>query len=368
MRELAAAASASIPSSQLAAMKLIVNQAYENMGLASTQALGPILDGLMRNTPDAQPLHRARRREGVRAVVAERDGPFGDYSQAPPDQQPGPDPRDRAMTRATDEQARLPFYGPRDPAPDYEGHLGDPGRYPFTRGRRASAHGGGWIHRELSGEGDPRRSNEQLRTLLGAGALGVDVIGDNPTQSALDPDHPMSAPAVGTTGVSICRALDFVELLEGIPLDQVTLSHSLPAAFAIAGQHLAATTLGFDPSVLRGSSIQGPLYTEDCSYAMFLPFEVRMRLTLDSIAFSLRTMPRFHPYLEDTYFISDGGLDTVEEMALGFVQLRRSPVASSGVASRWTPSRRASRCSSTAGWTSSRRSPRSARRGGCSPA
>ena len=34
-------------------MKLIVNQAYENMGLASTQTLGPILDGLMRNTPDA---------------------------------------------------------------------------------------------------------------------------------------------------------------------------------------------------------------------------------------------------------------------------------------------------------------------------
>ncbi|HVN86788.1 MAG TPA: crotonase/enoyl-CoA hydratase family protein, partial [Candidatus Binatia bacterium] len=44
---------ASIPLSQLSAMKLIVNQAYENMGLASTQTLGPILDGLMRNTPGA---------------------------------------------------------------------------------------------------------------------------------------------------------------------------------------------------------------------------------------------------------------------------------------------------------------------------
>jgi enoyl-CoA hydratase len=44
---------AGIPSSQLAAMKLIVNQARENMGLHSTQPLGPILDGLMRNTPDA---------------------------------------------------------------------------------------------------------------------------------------------------------------------------------------------------------------------------------------------------------------------------------------------------------------------------
>ena len=48
-----AAELARIPLSQLRAQKLIVNQAYENMGLASTQTLGGILDGLMRNTPDA---------------------------------------------------------------------------------------------------------------------------------------------------------------------------------------------------------------------------------------------------------------------------------------------------------------------------
>lgn len=80
---------ASIPSSQLAAMKLIVNQAYDNMGLASTQALGRILDGLMRNTPDARHFIERAAADGG-AVVAERDGPFGDYSQAPPDQQPDP--------------------------------------------------------------------------------------------------------------------------------------------------------------------------------------------------------------------------------------------------------------------------------------
>ena len=65
-------------------MKLIVNQAYENMGLASTQTLGPILDGLMRNTPDAHRFIALAEREGVGAAVAERDGAFGDYSQAPP--------------------------------------------------------------------------------------------------------------------------------------------------------------------------------------------------------------------------------------------------------------------------------------------
>jgi enoyl-CoA hydratase len=81
---------ASIPPSQLAAMKLIVNQAYENMGLASTQLLGPVLDGLMRNTPDARRFIDVAEQQGVGAVLAERDGGFGDYSQAPPDQQPDP--------------------------------------------------------------------------------------------------------------------------------------------------------------------------------------------------------------------------------------------------------------------------------------
>jgi enoyl-CoA hydratase len=81
---------AEIPLSQLSAMKLIVNQAYENMGLASTQALGPILDGLMRNTPEAKRFIELAERDGVSSVAALRDAPFGDYSQAPPEEQPDP--------------------------------------------------------------------------------------------------------------------------------------------------------------------------------------------------------------------------------------------------------------------------------------
>jgi len=81
---------ASIPLSQLSAMKLVVNQAFENMGLAAIQTLGPILDGLMRNTPEAKQFIELAREQGVRAAVARRDGPFGDYSQAPPEQQPDP--------------------------------------------------------------------------------------------------------------------------------------------------------------------------------------------------------------------------------------------------------------------------------------
>jgi enoyl-CoA hydratase len=81
---------AALPLSQLAAMKLIVNQAYENMGLASTQLLGPVLDGLMRNTPQAREFVEHAEREGVASAIARRDGPFGDYSQAQPREQPDP--------------------------------------------------------------------------------------------------------------------------------------------------------------------------------------------------------------------------------------------------------------------------------------
>jgi enoyl-CoA hydratase len=71
-------------------MKLVVNQAYENMGLSATQTLGPILDGLMRNTPDAREFIELAEREGVGAAVARRDRAFGDYSQAAAADKPDP--------------------------------------------------------------------------------------------------------------------------------------------------------------------------------------------------------------------------------------------------------------------------------------
>ena len=81
---------AAIPPSQTAAMKLIVNQAFENMGLASTQTLGPILDGLMRNTPDAERWIATAEQQGVASAIAQRDGGYGDYSQANRDDKPDP--------------------------------------------------------------------------------------------------------------------------------------------------------------------------------------------------------------------------------------------------------------------------------------
>ena len=64
-----------IPLSQLRAQRLIVNQTCENMGLACTQTLGCILDGLMRNTPDALEFIDTAASQGVRTSIERRDGP-----------------------------------------------------------------------------------------------------------------------------------------------------------------------------------------------------------------------------------------------------------------------------------------------------
>ena len=71
-----------IPVSQLATMKLMVNQVYENQGLHSTQLLGCILDGCMRHTREGIKFVSTAAQFGVKQAVKERDRPFQDYSQA----------------------------------------------------------------------------------------------------------------------------------------------------------------------------------------------------------------------------------------------------------------------------------------------
>ncbi|MBW2369778.1 MAG: methylmalonyl-CoA mutase, partial [Deltaproteobacteria bacterium] len=206
---------------------------------------------------------------------------------------------------------------------DYEKHLNAPGKYPYTRGRKSSSHHtGGWIQRELSGEGGPSRSNEQLKYLISKGQTGIDVIGDSPTLAMLDPDHPLAKNAVGTQGVSLCCHNDYRELFKGLPLGDISVSFSLPQVFALAGFYLAAGERGVPSEQLRGSVVQIPFYAEDCAYAVHMPFALRLRLAADTMAFCAEHMPKFHSFVEDTYYFSETGLNAVEEMALGFIEIR----------------------------------------------
>jgi enoyl-CoA hydratase len=69
---------ARIPANQLQFMKMLVNTAVELQGLAATQALGTLLDGAARHTPEGTAFSRDAAAD-VKAAVRARDEPFGDY-------------------------------------------------------------------------------------------------------------------------------------------------------------------------------------------------------------------------------------------------------------------------------------------------
>jgi enoyl-CoA hydratase len=72
-----------IPANQLALNKLLVNQAFENMGLRTTQMLGTFFDGMTRHTEEAQRWVESILVDGFRETIRRRDAPFGDYGEAP---------------------------------------------------------------------------------------------------------------------------------------------------------------------------------------------------------------------------------------------------------------------------------------------
>ena len=74
---------ATIPLNQLVMSKLLVNQAYENMGLRTTQILGTVFDGIARHTPEGIAWRDMAMKEGFREAVRRRDAPFGDYGERP---------------------------------------------------------------------------------------------------------------------------------------------------------------------------------------------------------------------------------------------------------------------------------------------
>ena len=71
-----------LPRNQLHMMKLLVNQVIEQMGLATTQLVGTLLDGAARHTPEGADFSR-RALDDVRGTVRGRDAPFGDYGEGP---------------------------------------------------------------------------------------------------------------------------------------------------------------------------------------------------------------------------------------------------------------------------------------------
>nr|NIU59014.1 methylmalonyl-CoA mutase [Phycisphaerae bacterium] len=167
---------------------------------------------------------------------------------------------------------------------DYQEKLGFPGEYPFTRGVQPTMYRGRfWTMRQYAGFATAAESNERYKYLLSRGQTGLSVAFDLPTQIGYDADDPMAVGEVGRVGVSIPSLEDMAILLDGIPLDKVSISMTInaPAAILLAMVIAVAKRQGVGVNKLRGT-IQNDILKEYIARGTYIfPPRPSMRLITD---------------------------------------------------------------------------------------
>ncbi|MEY2467969.1 MAG: ethylmalonyl-CoA mutase, partial [Actinomycetota bacterium] len=174
-----------------------------------------------------------------------------------------------------------------------------------------------WVMRTYSGHSSATASNELYRTNLAKGQTGLSVAFDLPTQTGYDPDAPQAGGEVGKVGVPVVHLGHVEQLFDQIPVDELTTSMTInaPASWLLALYIANAENRGIDPSVLAGTT-QNDIIKEYLSRGTYIfPPEASRRLTVDTIAYTVRHVPRWNPINVCSYHLQEAGATPVQELA-----------------------------------------------------
>ncbi len=199
--------------------------------------------------------------------------------------------------------------------------LGDPGKYPFTRGVYPTMYRGKlWTMRQYAGFGTADESNKRYRFLLSQGQTGISVAFDLPTQLGLDSDNPLSHGEVGKVGVAIDSLEDMEILFRRIPLNEVSVSMTINSTAAIIlAMYLAlAEKKGIKWCDLSGT-IQNDILKEYVARGTYIyPPRASMKIITDIIAFCQKNVPSWNTMSISGYHIREAGATAVQELAFTF--------------------------------------------------
>jgi methylmalonyl-CoA mutase N-terminal domain/subunit len=212
-----------------------------------------------------------------------------------------------------------PVYGPQALAGFDPGvELGEPGRYPFTRGVYPTMYTGRpWTMRQYAGFGNARESNARYHELVAAGTGGLSVAFDLPTQMGYDSDDPMAAGEVGKVGVAIDSIEDMRTLFGGLPLGEVSTSMTInaPAAVLLLLYQLVAAEQGVDGAKLTGT-IQNDVLKEYIARGTYIfPPKASLRLTADIFGYCRQELPRWNTISISGYHMAEAGATPAQEIA-----------------------------------------------------
>jgi len=174
-----------------------------------------------------------------------------------------------------------------------------------------------WIFRTYAGHSTPAESNKLYRTNLAKGQTGLSVAFDLPTQTGYDSDHILARGEVGKVGVPVGHLSDMRALFDGIPLDQMNTSMTInaPAAWLLALYVALAEEQGADPNKLTGTT-QNDILKEYLSRGTYIfPPAPSLKLTADTIAWSLDAIPKWNAMNVCSYHLQEAGATPEQELA-----------------------------------------------------
>src|SRR5689334_4903354 len=174
-----------------------------------------------------------------------------------------------------------------------------------------------WVMRTYAGHSSPEESNALYRRNLEKGQTGLSVAFDLPTQTGYDPDSELAAGEVGKVGVPITSLADMRALFDGIPLDEMNTSMTINATamWLLALYQVVAEEHGHDVATLAGTT-QNDIIKEYLSRGTYVfPPGPSMRLTADTIAYTVTAMPKWNPINICSYHLQEAGATPVQEIA-----------------------------------------------------
>jgi len=174
-----------------------------------------------------------------------------------------------------------------------------------------------WLIRTYAGHSSPAASNALYRTNLAKGQTGLSVAFDLPTQTGYDPDSLMARGEVGKVGVPVAHLGDMRTLFADIPLGEMNTSMTInaPAMWMLALYIVAAEQQGVDQRELQGTT-QNDIIKEYLSRGTYIfPPAASMRLTTDTIAYTVTNVPKWNPINICSYHLQEAGATPVQEIA-----------------------------------------------------
>lgn len=201
---------------------------------------------------------------------------------------------------------------------DYDADLGEPGRFPYTRGVRPNMYRGQfWTMRQYAGFATAQESNTRYKYLLSQGTTGLSVAFDLPTQIGLDSDDPLAVGEVGKVGVAIDSIEDMLTLFDGIPLDQVSTSMTINAtASTLLCLYLAVARKQGVPFDKVNGTVQNDILKEYIARGTYIyPPKASLRLITDTFAYCAAEVPNWNTISISGYHIREAGSTAAQELA-----------------------------------------------------